>query len=52
MGFITVGSLLLLVNNYASSTQDFLPHTVLGILLVVVAALLAYVGRSKNNSKN
>ncbi|GAA6226333.1 uncharacterized protein LOC108882903 [Lates japonicus] len=39
------GSLLLLVNNYASSSEkDFIPHTALGILLLIIAALLAYTG--------
>ncbi|XP_018531209.1 uncharacterized protein si:ch211-153b23.4 [Lates calcarifer] len=39
------GSLLLLVNKYASSSErDFIPHTALGILLLIIAALLAYAG--------
>uniref|UniRef100_UPI0037E9BB3F uncharacterized protein n=1 Tax=Semicossyphus pulcher TaxID=241346 RepID=UPI0037E9BB3F len=42
---ISGGSLLLLVNNYASSPEkDFIPHTALGILLLFIAALLAYAG--------
>ncbi|XP_071313684.1 uncharacterized protein [Trachinotus anak] len=43
---ISAGSLLLLVNNYASSpdNNDFIPHTALGILLLIIAALLAYAG--------
>ncbi|XP_072252017.1 uncharacterized protein [Leuresthes tenuis] len=42
---ISAGSLLLLVNNYASSPEkDFIPHTALGILLLIVAALVAYAG--------
>ncbi|XP_051276367.1 uncharacterized protein si:ch211-153b23.4 [Dicentrarchus labrax] len=42
---ISGGSLLLLVNNYASSpVKDFIPHTALGILLLIIAALLAYAG--------
>ncbi|XP_041653928.1 uncharacterized protein si:ch211-153b23.4 [Cheilinus undulatus] len=42
---ISGGSLLLLVNNYASSPEkDFIPHTALGILLIIIAALLAYAG--------
>ncbi|XP_070819061.1 uncharacterized protein [Chaetodon trifascialis] len=42
---ISGGSLLLLVNNYASSPEkDFIPHTALGILLLIIAALLAYAG--------
>ncbi|XP_061582212.1 uncharacterized protein si:ch211-153b23.4 [Cololabis saira] len=39
------GSLLLLVNNYASIPgKDFIPHTALGILLLIIAALIAYAG--------
>ncbi|KAM6923470.1 uncharacterized protein FYW49_005923 [Xenentodon cancila] len=39
------GSLLLLVNNYASGPEkDFIPHTALGILLLIIAALIAYAG--------
>ncbi|CAJ1058056.1 uncharacterized protein si:ch211-153b23.4 [Xyrichtys novacula] len=42
---ISGGSLLLLVNNYASSPErDFIPHTALGILLLIIAALLLYAG--------
>ncbi|XP_040904912.1 uncharacterized protein LOC121188999 [Toxotes jaculatrix] len=42
---ISSGSLLLLVNSYAGSPQeDSIPHTALGILLLIVAALLAYAG--------
>ncbi|XP_069552826.1 uncharacterized protein [Brachyistius frenatus] len=42
---IAGGSLLLLVNNYASSPEkDFIPHTALGILLLLIAALVAYAG--------
>ncbi|XP_034546078.1 uncharacterized protein si:ch211-153b23.4 [Notolabrus celidotus] len=42
---ISGGSLVLLVNNYASSPEkDFIPHTALGILLLIIAALLAYAG--------
>ncbi|XP_071313685.1 uncharacterized protein [Trachinotus anak] len=43
---ISGGSLLLLVNNYASSpdNNDFIPQTALGILLLIIAALLAYAG--------
>ncbi|CAK6956399.1 uncharacterized protein si:ch211-153b23.4 [Scomber scombrus] len=42
---ISAGSLLLLVNNYASSPEkDFIPHTALGILLLIIAALLVYAG--------
>ncbi|XP_058506548.1 uncharacterized protein si:ch211-153b23.4 [Solea solea] len=42
---ISGGSLLLLVNNYASSPdKDFISHTALGILLLIIAALLAYAG--------
>ncbi|KAJ3588417.1 hypothetical protein NHX12_012010 [Muraenolepis orangiensis] len=42
---ISGGSLLLLVNNYASTPgEDFIPQTALGILLLVVAAVIAYAG--------
>ncbi|XP_029296765.1 uncharacterized protein LOC115014216 isoform X2 [Cottoperca gobio] len=42
---ISGGSLLLLVNNYTSSSKtDFIPYTALGILLLVIAVLLAYAG--------
>ncbi|KAM7000226.1 uncharacterized protein LKV04_005161 [Tautogolabrus adspersus] len=42
---ISGGSLLLLVNGYASSPEkDFIPQTALGILLLIIAALLAYAG--------
>ncbi|XP_026212857.1 grp1_Fun34_YaaH and SUA5 domain-containing protein [Anabas testudineus] len=42
---ISGGSLLLLVNSYASSPEkDFIPHTALGIVLLIIAALLAYAG--------
>ncbi|KAG7215314.1 hypothetical protein INR49_022603 [Caranx melampygus] len=42
---ISAGSLLLLVNGYASSPgKDFIPHTALGVLLLIIAALLAYAG--------
>ncbi|XP_017279616.1 uncharacterized protein si:ch211-153b23.4 [Kryptolebias marmoratus] len=42
---ISGGSLLLLVNSYASSPQkDFIPHTALGILLLIISALVAYAG--------
>uniref|UniRef100_A0A8C9ZZ30 Threonylcarbamoyl-AMP synthase n=1 Tax=Sander lucioperca TaxID=283035 RepID=A0A8C9ZZ30_SANLU len=35
----------LLVNNYGSSPEkDFIPHTALGILLLIIAVLLAYAG--------
>lgn len=46
MGFSSgLGSLLLLVNNYASSPEkDLIPHTALGILLLIIAALLTYAG--------
>lgn len=47
LGFVLtcVGSLLLLVQNYGSSPEkDFIPHTALGILLLVIAVLLAYAG--------
>ncbi|PWA23661.1 hypothetical protein CCH79_00005984, partial [Gambusia affinis] len=39
------GSLLLLVNSYASTPEkDFIPHTALGSLLLIIAALIAYTG--------
>ncbi|CAL8263444.1 unnamed protein product [Lota lota] len=42
---ISSGSLLLLVNNYASTPgEDFIPQTALGILLLVIAAVLANAG--------
>ncbi|XP_010866945.1 uncharacterized protein si:ch211-153b23.4 [Esox lucius] len=42
---ISGGSLLLLVNNYGSSPDKyFIPHTALGVLLLIIAALLAYSG--------
>lgn len=42
---LPTGSLLLLVNSYASSPEkDFIPHTALGIVLLIIAALLAYAG--------
>ncbi|XP_068446991.1 uncharacterized protein si:ch211-153b23.4 [Clinocottus analis] len=48
---ISGGSLLLSVTNYASSpTKDFIPHTALGILLLIIAVLLAYAGISHSLS--
>ncbi|XP_006782109.1 uncharacterized protein si:ch211-153b23.4 [Neolamprologus brichardi] len=42
---IAGGSLLLLVNGYGSTPEkDLVPHTALGILLLITAALLAYSG--------
>uniref|UniRef100_A0A8C5BMK0 Threonylcarbamoyl-AMP synthase n=1 Tax=Gadus morhua TaxID=8049 RepID=A0A8C5BMK0_GADMO len=42
---ISSGSLLLLVNNYASTPgEDLIPQTALGILLLVIAAVLANAG--------
>ncbi|XP_030595823.1 uncharacterized protein LOC115787306 [Archocentrus centrarchus] len=42
---IAGGSLLLLVNYYGSSPEKaFIPHTALGILLLIIAALLSYSG--------
>ncbi|XP_041846245.1 uncharacterized protein LOC121643094 [Melanotaenia boesemani] len=39
------GSLLLLVNSYASSSEkNFIPYTALGILLLIIAAIVAYAG--------
>ncbi|KAM6952417.1 LOW QUALITY PROTEIN: uncharacterized protein PEZ65_012142 [Lycodopsis pacificus] len=48
---ISGGSLLLLVNDYASSPEkDLIPHTALGIVLVIIAVLLAYAGISHSLS--
>lgn len=42
---LNAGCLLLLVNNYASDPRrDFIPLTALGILLLIIAALIAYAG--------
>ncbi|KAJ8338370.1 hypothetical protein SKAU_G00373360 [Synaphobranchus kaupii] len=42
---ITGGALLLLVNDYAhASGNDLIPSTALGVLLLIIAALLAYSG--------
>ncbi|XP_068182589.1 uncharacterized protein si:ch211-153b23.4 [Antennarius striatus] len=42
---ISGGSVLLLVNDYASTPEkDFIPHTTQGILLLIIAFLLAYAG--------
>nr|XP_046261960.1 uncharacterized protein si:ch211-153b23.4 [Scatophagus argus] len=42
---ISGGSLLLLINDYASSPEkSFIHSTALGILLLIIAALLAYAG--------
>ncbi|XP_022607418.1 uncharacterized protein LOC111226508 [Seriola dumerili] len=42
---ISGGSLLLLVNDYGSSPErELIPYTALGILLLIIAALLAYAG--------
>lgn len=44
--FSFIGSLLLLVNNYANSDgRNLIPHTALGILLLIIALLLAYAGQ-------
>ncbi|KAM4621437.1 uncharacterized protein ACJ7VT_005813 [Polymixia lowei] len=51
---ISGGSLLLLVKNYGSSAgEDIIPLTALGILLLIIAALLAYAGvrRSLSHSQ-
>ncbi|XP_058845191.1 uncharacterized protein LOC117963477 [Acipenser ruthenus] len=50
---ISAGALLLLVNGYShTQTGPFIPSTALGILLLIVAALLAYAGvrRSLNHA--
>ncbi|XP_072288372.1 uncharacterized protein [Eucyclogobius newberryi] len=45
---ISAGSLLLLINNYVNdSSTTFIPHTALGILLLITAALLAYAAVSR-----
>ncbi|XP_015237026.1 PREDICTED: uncharacterized protein LOC107089023 [Cyprinodon variegatus] len=42
---ISAGSLLLLVNSYASTPEkSLIPYTALGILLLIIAALVAYTG--------
>nr|XP_054604403.1 uncharacterized protein si:ch211-153b23.4 [Nothobranchius furzeri] len=42
---ISAGSLLLLVNSYGSSPlKDFIPHTALGVLLLIITVLVAYAG--------
>jgi len=42
---LLLGSLLLLVNNYASSPdRPLITDTALGVLLLIIAALLAYSG--------
>ncbi|XP_036821522.1 uncharacterized protein LOC110507151 [Oncorhynchus mykiss] len=50
---ISGGSLLLLVNNYGSSPdKDFIPHTALGVLLLIIASLLAYSGVRRSLSQS
>ncbi|CAB1348099.1 unnamed protein product [Coregonus sp. 'balchen'] len=50
---ISGGSLLLLVNNYGSTPdKDFIPHTALGVLLLIIAALLAYSGVRRSLSQS
>uniref|UniRef100_A0A8C6NXU3 Uncharacterized protein n=1 Tax=Nothobranchius furzeri TaxID=105023 RepID=A0A8C6NXU3_NOTFU len=42
---VLLGSLLLLVNGSASSPlKDFIPHTALGVLLLIITVLVAYAG--------
>ncbi|KAM9835366.1 uncharacterized protein ACBT44_017438 [Syngnathus typhle] len=49
---ISGGSLLLLVNNYGSSPQkDFIPQTALGVLLLTVAAIVAYAGVCRSRDR-
>ncbi|XP_071773096.1 uncharacterized protein LOC139925568 [Centroberyx gerrardi] len=49
---ISAGSLLLLVNDYASSPgENFIPPTALGVLLLIIAALLAYAGVHRSLSR-
>ncbi|KAK6299414.1 hypothetical protein J4Q44_G00309240 [Coregonus suidteri] len=50
---ISGGSLLLLVNNYGSSPEkELIPHTALGVLLLIIAALLAYSGVRRSLSQS
>uniref|UniRef100_A0A8C2BEC9 Threonylcarbamoyl-AMP synthase n=1 Tax=Cyprinus carpio TaxID=7962 RepID=A0A8C2BEC9_CYPCA len=50
---ISGGSLLLLVNNYASSPDEpLITDTALGVLLLIFAALLAYSGVRRSQSHN
>ncbi|XP_064811561.1 uncharacterized protein si:ch211-153b23.4 [Oncorhynchus masou masou] len=50
---ISGGSLLLLVNNYGSSPEkSLIPHTALGVLLLIIAALLAYSGVRRSLSQS
>ncbi|NP_001292402.1 uncharacterized protein LOC335392 [Danio rerio] len=50
---ISGGSLLLLVNNYASSPdKSLIKDTALGILLLIFASLLAYSGLRRSKSHN
>ncbi|XP_062855772.1 uncharacterized protein si:ch211-153b23.4 [Trichomycterus rosablanca] len=50
---ISAGSLLLLVNDYASSPDEaFIPDTALGIELLIIAALLAYAGVCRGLSQS
>ncbi|XP_077091769.1 uncharacterized protein LOC143744266 [Siphateles boraxobius] len=50
---VSGGSLLLLVNNYASSPdRPLITDTALGVLLLIIAALLAYSGVRRNQSHN
>ncbi|KAJ8254901.1 hypothetical protein GJAV_G00198640 [Gymnothorax javanicus] len=47
------GSLLLLVNDYAhGSGNDLIPNTALGVLLLIIASLLAYTGVRRSLSHN
>ncbi|XP_077388283.1 uncharacterized protein LOC144025814 [Festucalex cinctus] len=49
---ISGGSLLLLVNNYGGSPQnDFIPQTALGVLLLLIAAIVAYAGVCRSLSR-
>uniref|UniRef100_A0A8C9RR82 Threonylcarbamoyl-AMP synthase n=1 Tax=Scleropages formosus TaxID=113540 RepID=A0A8C9RR82_SCLFO len=47
------GSLLLLVNDYGQTAgRELIPNTALGVLLLIIAALLAYSGVRRNLSHN
>nr|XP_061783793.1 uncharacterized protein si:ch211-153b23.4 [Nerophis lumbriciformis] len=50
---ISGGSLLLLVNNYGSTPQnDLIPPTALGVLLLIIAAIVAYAGVCRSLSSS
>ncbi|XP_054649069.1 uncharacterized protein si:ch211-153b23.4 [Dunckerocampus dactyliophorus] len=50
---ISGGSLLLLVNSYGSTPQeDLIPPTALGVLLLIIAAIVAYAGVCRSLSSS